>query len=635
LSGNCELSYQTRKSSTDPIGESMLTRWGVKLSDPPLNDYPRPHLVREQWQNLNGWWQYTLCSKQAPQPDVWQGDIRVPFCIESPLSGVQLGATPDQRLWYRKMLDLPATEERTLLHFGAVDYSCAVWVNGGYVDSHTGGFDAFSLDISDFIHEGSNEIVVGITDPSSSSDQPRGKQHLKPQGIWYTPVTGIWQTVWVETVPRENHIEEVVCVPQAGAVDVTVHLYRPTRSHELAVRVGVYSKGSKVGEIIGRADRKLHIDIPNPVSWSPDTPHLYDLNVSLLNISDPLPAEAEEPGLERKTPWHGATEADFYASADTADAREIDRVTSYFALRQIRLGPHPEHGNPTLLLNDEPVFHLGPLDQGWWPDGLHTPPSDEAMIYEINYLKSAGFNTLRKHIKVEPARYYYHCDRLGILVWQDMPSGFLPGQFVAPNDDGEGVRKSSSTQAYELDLQRMINRLAHHPCIVVWVLHNEGWGQFDTHRLTQRIRSLDPTRVINSTSGWLDVGAGDIIDRHDYQPEPAAPEGDGVRALVVGEYGGVGWPVEEHLFDPSIRNWGYQTFHSLEDVQAAYQKATAAITAMATTHGLCGAIYTQTTDVEGEVNGLLTYDRAIEKLPVEWLRNLHSSLTGNGSTDNN
>ena len=615
----------------------MLTEWAPSIGDVALNDYPRPQLQRDQWQNLNGPWQYAITARSAREPSAWDGAIQVPFCVESALSGVQRSVDPEQRLWYRRTFGLEKTDQRTLLNFGAVDYECTLWINGGLVGSHVGGFDPFTMDISAFVKPGDNEITLAVTDPSSSADQPRGKQHLKPNGIWYTPVTGIWQTVWLELVPMQQHIEElkVTPAPDCNAIDVIAFIHRPSRDPQLAIRIVASLNGAEVAQTTARPDRRVRLRIPDPVLWSPESPSLYDLKVSLIRIADPLPQIEDGQTLKRTTPLRGKIEADLYAQADTSQNEIIDSVTSYFGLRRIELGKHPHSGQPTLLLNGDPVFHLGPLDQGWWPDGLHTPPSDEAMIYEITYLKEAGFNTLRKHIKIEPARYYYHCDRLGILVWQDMPSGFLPGQFVAPNDQEEGLRGMRATETFDLELHRMINHLAHHPSIVIWVLHNEGWGQFDTHRLTQLIKSLDPHRLVNASSGWLDVGAGDLIDKHDYEPEPTPPESDGKRALVIGEYGGVGWPVDGHQWNPEMRNWGYQTFHSEEEVKTAYLAVTNAIIAMQQEHGLCGAIYTQTTDVEGEVNGLLTYDRKIEKLPRQWLRAVHGPLTAPDRDANN
>jgi hypothetical protein len=372
----------------------------------------------------------------------------------------------------------------------------------------------------------------------------------------------------------------------------------------------------------------LHLRIPVPQLWSPQHPTLYDLDVELVRIANPLPPRNDREAaatLLRDVPLRGHQEAELYAAAGTA-AAVLDRVRSYFAMRSIAVGQHPQTNAPTLLLNGAAVFHLATLDQGWWPDGLHTAPADAAWIYEIEFLKAAGFNAVRKHIKVEPARYYYHADRLGLMVWQDMPSGFLPAQFVAPNDQAEGLRSSLSTGTFELELGRMVRGLRNHPSIVVWVLHNEGWGQFDTARLVEHVRGIDPSRPIDAVSGWLDQGYGDMVDRHDYEAEPTAPTGDGRRAKVIGEYGGLGWPIEGHLWNPDMRNWGYQTFRSEADLRAAYARVTAAIVEVRRNHGVCAAVYTQTTDVEGEVNGLITYDRRVEKLPRAWLAELHQAL---------
>ena len=610
-----------------------LTRWGRSLStDSVLDEYPRPQLVREQWQNLNGKWRYAITLKRAPQPQHWDGEILVPFCIESALSGVARMLAPSERLWYQRYFNLNDSRQRTLLHFGAVDYECSVWINGGLAGSHSGGFDPFTIDISEFVDTGSNELVVAVTDPTSSGDQPRGKQHLKPQGIWYTPVSGIWQTVWLEQVPFAQHIEELQLNPSAGCDGVTLAamLYRPSRNPELAVHFSISLNGQIVAETVGRTDRNVYLPVPDPQHWSPEHPTLYDVTATLLRIDNPLPDDNDKQApaqLLRHLPLRGATEAECYLAAATDNSKHLDEVRGYFGLRSIEVGKHPETAQPTLLLNGEALFHLGTLDQGWWPDGLHTPPADSAMVYEIEYLKAAGFNTIRKHIKIESARYYYHCDRLGMMVWQDMPSGFLPAQFVAPNDENESLRTHRSSAAFGQELEAMIRCLGCHPSIVIWVLHNEGWGQFDSHALTERIRLLDSSRVINSNSGWRDMGTGDIIDRHDYQPEPTPPEADGLRARVIGEYGGIGWPMDEHLWNPEMRNWGYQTFHDATASKAAYRQATEAIISAFQNHGLSGAIYTQTSDVEGEVNGLITYDREIEKFPRQWLADMHVPLT--------
>jgi beta-galactosidase/beta-glucuronidase len=510
-----------------------------------------------------------------------------------------------------------------------VDYECAIWVNGAYVTGHRGGFDSFHVDVTDFVRLGDNELILAVDDATSAADQPRGKQHLTPQGIWYTPVTGIWQTVWIEQVPRANHIAEVRIAPDPDReqIDVEIMLYRPSREPTLAVALTVRLGDAIVATVTARPDRMVQVPIADAQRWSPARPVLYDLDVQLVRVPNPLPENERRAtaSLQREVPLRGTQEAQRYAAAEPVGA-VIDSVHTYFGMRTITVGPHPESQRPALLLNGEPLFHLATLDQGWWPDGLHTPPADAALVYEISFLKAAGFNAVRKHIKIEPARYYYHCDRLGLLIWQDMPSGFLPAQFVAPNDEGEAIRTSVSTENYELELQRMIHHLRGHPSIVLWVLHNEGWGQFDTARLTARIKAMDPSRPVNAVSGWLDMAVGDVVDRHDYAPAPTAPAADGSRAQVIGEYGGIGLPITGHLFDPGMRTWGYQTFHNEADLAAAYAKTTAAII-RARRDGVCAAVYTQTTDVEGEVNGLITYDRRVEKLPRAWLAETHRDLT--------
>lgn len=614
----------------------MYTRWGRDVGDMPLDDYPRPQLRRPDWLNLNGYWSYAVTSLRDSLPASWAGRIKVPFCIESALSEVQRRIEPDERLWYRRTFALrPDTKQRYLLHFGAVDYACTIWVNGGLVGSHTGGFDPFSFDITDFLLDGDNEVVLAVADATSRSDQLRGKQHLTPQQIWYTPVTGIWQTVWLEWVPGEAHIDEVRLQPNetCDGVHVTVFTNRPSRDPALAALITVSLRGQTLQRTLVPLERRIFLPLADPELWSPEQPTLYDVEVQLVRTENPLPESNEDrrpAQLRRRVPLRGATEAGLYDDIKDSDHQQIDRVQCYFGLRRIEVLPHPESGHPLLYLNNTPRFHLGTLDQGWWPDGLHTPPSDEAMQYELEFLKAAGFNTLRKHIKIEPARYYYHCDRLGVLVWQDIPTGFLPAQFVAPNDEDEGQRSSRSTIQFETELQRFVTSLRGFPSIVMWVLHNEGWGQFDTARLCDRIRSLDSSSLVNATSGWLDVGAGDVIDIHDYDPEPAPAEADGRRALVIGEYGGIGWPVADHLWDPNTNNWGYQTLEENTEVQAAYARANAAIIEHATHAGLAAAIYTQTSDVEGEVNGLLTYDREVEKFPRAWLFDQHAPLTQRG-----
>jgi beta-galactosidase/beta-glucuronidase len=604
----------------------MLTEWGETVTaDNAWSEYPRPQLRRDRWLNLNGLWNYAIESRTKPKPESWQGQILVPFAVESELSGVQRQVTKDQRLWYERVFQLPDdwTGSRIYLNIGAVDYEAVIWINEAYVYTHQGGFDSIRIDVTDFLGDDDNVLTVACWDPSSLGEQPRGKQHVKPRGIWYTSVTGIWQTIWLEPVDKIAHIEEIRVKPDLDNESITVDLLigRPTTQQTLGVQITVLDGDSEVASVMMRPDRRIVLDIPGARPWSTTDPHLYDLRAELVPVADPLQAGE----TDKRVPRHGPQEGVRYQNADSS-GDPLDTVTTYFGMRDIGIGPGPVEGQPCLLLNGKPEFQLGPLDQGWWPDGLHTPPSDAAILFELTYLKDAGFNTLRKHIKVEPARYYYHCDRLGILVWQDMPSGFAPAQHVAPADECDQVRKSSTSEQFELEFRRIMNQLGNHPSIVMWVIFNEGWGQAETKRLATWVKDLDPGRVVNAASGWLDMGVGEVNDRHDYSPQPDAQEPDPERALVVGEFGGIGWPIEDHLWDSTIRNWGYQTYHDLESVQQAYRKKIESIGRMHAQRGVIGAIYTQTSDVEGEVNGLLSYDRRIEKLPRHWLDKVHREL---------
>ncbi|WP_128548495.1 glycoside hydrolase family 2 protein [Larkinella soli] len=587
-------------------------------------EYPRPEMTRPDWQNLNGMWDYAILPKTAPAPSRFDGQILVPFCVESALSRVGKPLKPDQRLWYRRQVSIPAqwNGRRVLLHFGAVDYECSLWVNGGLVGSHTGGSDPFEFDITDFLKSGANELVLGVLDPTTEGEQPRGKQDLKPNGIWYTPVSGIWQSVWLEPVANPNYIEEVRLTPDldSSRLRVEVLTNRPITNPTTAVRLTALDGNTAVATTQLRAGRGGYLPIPNPKLWTPDRPFLYNLKVELVNVKDPF------AGTEnRNRPRHNPAERAAYAGAEVSGS-PIDVVTSYFAMRGISIGPGHAGSQPMLLLNNKPVFQNGPLDQGWWPGGLLTPPSDEAMVFEIDFLKKAGFNMLRKHIKVEPARYYYHCDRLGLLVWQDMPSGFLEGQTMSPSEVVEPLRRSKGKEQFELELRRMMNRLHNHPSIVTWVVHNEGWGQYDNVRLAAWVKALDPSRLVNAASGWSDLGAGDFYDIHTYEEVPREPAPKNNRAIVVGEFGGIGWPIAGHLWNPNNRNWGYQTYQDRETVIKAYRTKYAKMAEMYRKLGVSAAVYTQTTDVEGEVNGLLTYDREIIKIPIETLREIHAPL---------
>lgn len=609
----------------EPRAAPIMSRWEKQLTpENAWREYPRPQLVRKQWQNLNGMWDYAITAKTAPMPTAFSGKIMVPFCLESTVSKVNKALTADQRLWYRRTVSLPTdwAGQRVLLHFGAVDYECMLWVNGGLVGSHTGGSDAFSFDVTDYLKNGQNQLVLGVTDPTSTGEQPRGKQLLNPNSIWYTPVSGIWQTVWMEPVPKQSYIEEIQITPDvdSGRVRVDVLLDKPADNYTTAIRLTALEGSQTVSTTLVRAGRTAYLTLKNPKLWSPDSPFLYNLTVELVTVADPF---GEMPRNQRPRQDEALTKA--FANA-TVTGNPLDVITSYFAMRKIAVGKGPVANQPVLLLNNKFVFQNGPLDQGWWPGSLLTPPSDEAMTFEIDFLKKSGFNMLRKHIKVEPDRYYYLCDKLGMLVWQDMPSGFLEGQNEWPGDQSEPIRRSKGKEQFELELRRMMNRLHNHPSIVTWVVHNEGWGQYDNKRLADWVKALDPSRTVNASSGWNDLGAGDFYDIHTYQEEPLAPAPKTDRVVVIGEFGGIGWPIQGHLWNPEMRNWGYQTYQSAADVLKAYQKKYAKIIEYHQKQALSAAVYTQTTDVEGEVNGLLTYDREVIKIPVETLQKIHAPL---------
>ncbi len=621
------LAVTAAAQSWKPAPVTLKTSWGEKVT--PANawrEYPRPQFVRERWANLNGLWDYAITSRTALPPSKFDGEILVPFAVESSLSGVGKTLQPDQRLWERRQFQVPAgwKGDRVLLHFGAVDYECALWINGALVGAHSGGFDAFSFEITPFLKDGSNEMLVAVTDPSDTGEQPRGKQVLKPHSIWYTPVSGIWQTVWMEPVPSKLHLAELRLTPDidAGGLRVVALSNEATADDTYAVRLTASAAGGQVTTVTMRVNREGFVPVANPRLWSPDDPFLYDLKAELVRVKNPFPADRNQ-----RVPRFGGQERELYAKAEVEGAA-LDAVTSYFGMRKVSIGPGKVAGQPAILLNGKPLFQHGPLDQGWWPDGLHTPPSDEAMKWDISWLRQSGFNMIRKHIKVEPARYYYHCDKLGMLVWQDMPAGFNQGLHSSSNDAGETVRLSTSREQHELELRRMIGRLYNAPSIVVWVVNNEGWGQYESKALAQWVKAIDPSRLTNSNTGWLDMNAGDLFDIHTYEPVPLEPKQKADRAIVIGEYGGVGWPVADHLWNPAMRNWGYQTYQDQASYLAALRKKLEALVPMKEKLGLSAAVYTQTTDVEGEVNGLMTYDRKFIKVDPALLREMNAPLTG-------
>lgn len=614
-----------------PVAGKMLTPWGETVS--PANawtEYPRPQFARERWLNLNGLWDYAIAPKTAAAPAKYDGRILVPFCVESTLSGVGRKVTPDDRIWYRRDFTVPAAwaGQRVLVHFEAVDFEATLWVNGALVGSHAGGSSAFSFDLTDYLRAGQNQLVMSVWDPTSAGEQPRGKQILDPRGIWYTPVSGIWQTVWLEPVPTGRRIAELRLTPDVDAkrLKIDALIDSAVEDDTLAVRVVASAGGKEVGRTLMRVNRTGYLAVENPRLWSPEAPFLYDLKAELVRIKLPtdLAPKAPKSAKRAPTPRFGAKERALFAAAEV-QGEPLDAVTSYFAMRSIAVGAGPVAGQPAILLNGRPLFQHGTLDQGWWPDGLLTPPSEAAIIWELQYLKAGGFNMLRKHIKVEPRRYYYQCDKLGVLVWQDMPSGFNLGLRTNRPDDGEPPRLSTSREQHELELRRMIDQLWSHPSIVTWIVHNEGWGQYETAALAAWVKAIDPSRLTLATTGWLDRGVGDIASKHTYEEIPLTPDNDAKRAMVIGEYGGVGWPLTGHLWNPEMRNWGYQTYQTKETYLAAFRKKIEAIISMKPL-GLSAAVYTQTSDVEGEINGLVTYDRRVVKVEPAYMAELNRRL---------
>ena len=557
-----------------PAGDKIKTSWGEQL-DPKnvLPEYPRPIMERNDWKNLNGLWKYAITPKGTPAPAAYQGDILVPFAVESSLSGVGKMINEKEELWYQRTFDVPSAwrGKQILLHFGAVDWKAEVWVNDVKVGEHTGGFTPFYFDITSVLNKGNNDLVVKVWDPSDRGEQPRGKQIANPHGIWYTPVTGIWQTVWLEPVATQ-YITNLKTTPDIDNNSVKVEVAANTTSAD-KVEVKVFDGKNLVAK--GAALNGVPVELAMPANaklWSPDSPFLYNMEVTLYK-----------------------------------DGKAIDQVKSYTAMRKysIRKG---QNGITRLQLNNKDYFQFGPLDQGWWPDGLYTAPTDEALVYDLKKTKDFGYNMVRKHVKVEPARWYTHCDQLGLIVWQDMPNGGPSPQWQARNyfNGTEVIRSAASEANYRKEWKEIIDCLYSYPSIAVWVPFNEAWGQFDTEKVAEWTKNYDPSRLVNPASGGNHRACGDILDLHNY-PGPSMFLFDPQRVTVLGEYGGIGLPLENHLWW-NKRNWGYVQFKNSDEVTAEYVKYANELKEMVD-RGFSAAVYTQTTDVEGEVNGLMTYDR--------------------------
>ena len=563
----------------------------------PLTEYPRPAMRRDSYENLNGPWQYAITAS-AQRPAGWDGEILVPYAPECRTSGVGRTLQPGQWLHYHRYFAPPAgTGGRVLLHFGAVDYACAVQVNGHLVGGHRGGYWPFTLDITAQLNgTGRNSLWVAVQDPTGHGTQARGKQTLQPGGMFYPAQSGIWQTVWAEHVP-ENYVQALLFTPELPEGRVRWRLAAPAPK---GARIEISYQGTPVGS--GETDEdgcgsavlppeQLHL-------WSPEAPNLYDVTITLGD----------------------------------------DTVRSYFAMRTVGTGKDAA-GHPCLLLNGQPYFHHGVLDQGYWPDGLYTAPSDEALIYDITLMKRLGFNMLRKHIKIEPMRWYYHCDRLGMLVWQDMPSG--GGQYnlltiSAPLITGVHLKDShyrlfartdaEGRDSYTRELEELVAQLQNCPCIVLWVLFNEGWGQFDAKNAVRLLRRLDPTRLIDHASGWHDQGVSDVKSLHVYfKPYRFKPDKKG-RAVVLSEFGGYNLPVAGHTWN--AKNFGYKGYQTPEALGEAVKTLYETQIVPACKSGLAADVYTQLSDVEDEVNGFVTYDRRVEKLPEALMRAIARELKG-------
>lgn len=563
-----------------PAGDKIKTQWAEQVNPKSvLPEYPRPLMERPEWQNLNGEWEYAIKPLGETEPASFDGNILVPFAVESSLSGVQKEVGEKNELWYKRTFTVPSKwkGKDVMLNFGAVDWKAEVFVNDVLVGSHKGGYTPFSFNITPFLKgAGAQKLVVRVWDPSDKGYQPIGKQTSQPQGIWYTSVTGIWQTVWLEPV-APNHITAVKSIPNvdAKALSVTVDASKPCVTS--IVEVKLLDKGQVVASAKGVQGQELRLGLQNPALWSPENPYLYDLDITL-----------------------------------SQNGKVTDQVKSYTAFRKIST-EKDKNGVIRMCLNNKPLFQYGPLDQGWWPDGLYTAPTDEALLYDIKKTKEWGFNMIRKHVKVEPARWYYHCDKEGILVWQDMPSGDM-GNRWEPHVYNGGTDKERSVESvanYYQEWKEIMDLCVSHPSVVVWVPFNEAWGQFDTEKVAAWTKAYDPSRLVNPASGGNHRPCGDILDLHNY-PGPDMFLFDAQRVNVLGEYGGIGLPLENHLWW-NKRNWGYIQFKNSDEVTAEYVKYANELKGYVK-RGFSAAVYTQTTDVEGEVNGLMTYDRKVIKI---------------------
>ncbi|MBD3229268.1 MAG: beta-galactosidase [Candidatus Lokiarchaeota archaeon] len=566
------------------IGDRLITRWANKV-DPnnPLPAHPKPQLKRDEWFNLNGLWDYAIVPKNHSDVSEFDGKILVPFPVESPISGVKKTLRPKDRLWYRRYFSIPSSwsGRKVLLHFGAVDFRATVYLNNIKLGIHEGGYTPFTFEISQYLQD-INELKISVWDPTGKGCQERGKQLLRNFLIYYTAVSGIWQTVWLEPV-NNIYIENLKLKTDIENEILEVHIKIAGNISNIRSRIIIKDPNNKIiNSNIFHIEDKIQLDVPDTILWSPENPYLYNLEIELLK-----------------------------------DDIIVDKIESYFGMREISI-KKDSNEITRIYLNNKSIFQYGVLDQGYWPDGLYTAPTEDALKYDIEIAKELGFNMIRKHVKIEPALWYYHCDKLGMLVWQDMPNGgrylFIIGK----------KRNKKCKKIYYKTLKSMINLLYNSPSIVVWVPFNEGWGQFETAQVTDFIRNYDSNRLIDSASGWKDRKVGDIKDIHAY-PGPKIPKLEDKRVAVLGEFGGLGLKIDDHVWKNKKFKWSYKKSKDSKTMETKYTNLVSDLKPLKKI-GLSAAVYTQITDVEGEINGLITYDREVIKIDKEKIRKLHLDL---------